>query len=159
MSDAKDEAEGWSWYFGAGSAPEVYYPASSREEAIAGAQVDANLSGYEQMTICQGRPQALDHSIFDADLVLERFHEVNETLADEDGNLRMEPKPEQCRELEATLAATFKSWCEKHKLGRAWSMDTRNDEVIEIEQEDAAYGDDGRADTGSADISTPGRVG
>lgn len=131
--EAATQASEWNWYWGCGSDPEVYHPAGSREEAIELATEVATANGQEEMTVCEGKPWPLYDDIFDADNVLEIFHDKNDDRCDEDGGLQMEPTHQQKIELETALNAAFKTWRTKHGLGRAWAMDTRNDEVVTLE--------------------------
>lgn len=126
--------EGWKWFWGAGSEPDVYHPAESRDDAIAQAQDDAENSGCEVATICEGKRKQLTDKVFDADHVLEWWQDHNEECQDEDGELKMNPTADQKTELEMVLNAALATWRAKHDLGHSWSLDTRNEEVIRMEQ-------------------------
>jgi hypothetical protein len=130
---ATDETE-WTWWWGEGRGPERYHPANSREDAIALAAEGAECSGIYQVTICEGKPWDLSDSFFDVGRVLEDWHEHNQEAQDEDGELRMSPTADQSQELENALNATFAEWRARHKLGRSWALDTRNEEVIDLPQ-------------------------
>lgn len=125
-------ADEWGWYWGVGSQPEVYHHANSRDDAIEQATEDATDNEHEQMTVCEGKPWALLDDFFDADRVLEDWHERNEEAQDEEGELQMDPDTAQKAELEDALNAAFKAWRAKHNLGRAWCLDTRSEEIIEF---------------------------
>lgn len=121
----------WQWYWGEGAEPERYHLAgAAREEAIAAATRDA--IDTRTVTICEGMPQPLRDDFFSADNVLDAWHEYNDDLQDEDGELGMDPTHEQKQELEKILNAAFKAWRENYKLGRAWPMDTRSEEIIDL---------------------------
>ena len=125
-------AEDWTWWWGVGDEPEVYRPAYSRDDAVEQATEEAVDNGHELMTICEGKPQDLYDDFFDADAVLEDWHDHNTDVADEDGELGMEPDETQKAELQAALNEAFKVWRRKHNLGRAWALDTRAVEVIKV---------------------------
>ena len=136
------KAPDWTWWWGYGSEPEQYEASfATREAAIADAKEHATEAGTE-FTICEGKPWPLRDNIFDADHVMDRFHDWNDDRCDEDGDLHMDPTPEQRGELETVLNDAFKAWREKHNLGRAWALDTRNDEVVMLDPvaADAAEG-------------------
>lgn len=120
----------WNWYWGVGSQPEVYHLANCRDDAIEQATEDAADNGHDEMTVCEGKPWSLNDDFFDVDGVLEWWHDRNEEAMDEDGELSMNPTSEQKAELISALNATFAAWRSKHNLGRAWCLDTRNEEVI-----------------------------
>jgi hypothetical protein len=129
-------AEEWKWYWGYGTEPERYYGRfATREEAVVAAKAAAQAENRSEMTIVQGRPMPLTDDFFDADQVLDDWHNHNEDLQDEDGELAMKPSFEQKHELEAVLNTAFKAWRAKHQLGRAWSMDTVDETVITIATE------------------------
>jgi hypothetical protein len=128
----------WQWYWGAGSEPEIYRAANSREHAVEMATQEARSCGYGEMTVCEGRPEPLTDAFFDADRVLDDFHDANDDRQDEDGGLQMEPTLVQKAELEEALAGAFRAWRERHGLGRAWSLGTRNEEVLHFAQPEPA---------------------
>jgi hypothetical protein len=122
----------WNWYWGVGTQAECYHLVGSKEEAIETATEYAQDQGYEEMTICEGKPWTLHDSFFDADRTLEEWHEQNEEAQAEDGELGMNPDAAQKRELENALNEAFAAWRAKHNLGRAWALDIRNKETITI---------------------------
>jgi hypothetical protein len=144
------------WYWGNGSQPERYNLANSRDDAIEQATEYATDNGYEKMTVCEGKPWPLHDDFFDADCVLEQWHDRNEEAMDEDGELAMNPTREQKAELVSMLNAAFAAWRGSHNLGRAWCLDTRNEEIIEFPAQSAEeYPDNGPTDP--AETSGPGR--
>ena len=124
--------EEWTWYWGEGSEPEAYSPANSREDAVAKATRAAHERDLTEMTVCEGKPWKLRDDFFNADMVLEQWNDWNEDCQDEQGELSMEPTPDQEADLVLALNAAFAAWRAKHKLGRAYPLDTRNSEVISI---------------------------
>jgi hypothetical protein len=123
-------ASEWKWYWAEGTEPEVMHLADSREDAIAAALDGCHLP---QATICEGTPMQLRVNFLAAARVLDMFIEHNEDLQSEDGELfDMTTTPAQDAELEAALEAAFVAWRSKHRIGRSWALDTRNDEVIAV---------------------------
>jgi hypothetical protein len=123
----------WTLWWGWSSQPERLSPANSREDAIE--QAIGQYAGVDTITFCEGKHMPLHDECFDADWVLERWHECNEDVQDEDGELYMEPTEEQNAELELVLTEALREWRKKHNLGRAWGLDTRNEEIITLPQE------------------------
>jgi hypothetical protein len=129
-------ADEWKWYWGYGREPERYHGSfATSEEAVEAAKAAAQVEHTSEMTVVRGRPMPLTDDFFDADRVLDEWHDRNEELQDEDGELAMKPSFEQKHELEAMLNAAFKAWRAKHELGRAWAMDTVDEIVITIMNE------------------------
>jgi hypothetical protein len=124
----------WGWVWGWGSEPERYYiSGNSREAALEEALTAAKRDGIDgEVTICEGRPEVLTDKFFDADNVLEEWHDANEERQDEDGELSMSPSAQQKADLEKMLAEAFAAWRRKHGLGRAWTLETRKAEVVAI---------------------------
>jgi thymidylate synthase (FAD) len=117
----------WEWYWAPGTDLEtVYGPHSSRGAAIEVARADA--SGT--FTVLEGRPLPLGDHCFDAERVLELWHELNGELANDYGDTMIEPSTEQMRELEGDLGETMARWRRRNRLGRAWSLEMRNEEVL-----------------------------
>ena len=126
--------EGWRWYWGRGGDPEVFNEAGdTREEALGEAESEyGDDERPATVTICEGRPEALSDDCFFADDVLERWDDHNAEKASEDGELHMDPDAAQKRELEEALRDAFSAWRKKHGLGRAWTLETRKVEEIEL---------------------------
>ncbi len=144
---AADTAEDWHWYFGIGSEPDAYTRASAntREAALADAVDELDLDTAERcVTLCMGLPATLIDAIFSADDVIEQWHDKNEEVASEDGDLSMQPSASQKAELEAVLNATFAAWRKRHGLGRAYSLTTRQEEVVLV-SDDGTTDDQGEA--------------
>ena len=131
-----DESRPWRWYWGYGSQPEVYQGnVATRDEAIAAAMTAAAAEDdrcLDCMTIACARPMKLADDCFDADNVLDTWHDQNEDAADEDGELSMKPSHQQKQELERALEAAFTAWRTRHVLGQAWSLEFRSEEVVEV---------------------------
>ena len=126
MSDTDAGVPGpnpWGWWWTAGGDPERYEGNyATREEAItAGRQ-----STDKAFTICEARHELLTDSIFRAENVVETFNEWNEDRAYIDSFT-----PAQGAELESALVEVFAAWRKRHGLGRAWTLETRNSELIE----------------------------
>jgi hypothetical protein len=123
----------YTWWFGAGGDPEVYTEACSKEEAIERALAEGRENDWDEMTIVEARPMPLSNAIFDADDVLDRLAEKNEDAVDEDGDLRdMNATIEQKSELERALVAVLAAWRDRHKIGRAYQLDIRAEETIQV---------------------------
>lgn len=119
----------WKWLWFHDKDPDYYNAGGPDRETtrqIALERVEPGTS----FTVCEGRPHGLSDDIFDADDVIEKFHDHNEEFQDEDGSLRMDDATcERRMELVAALNETFRAWREKYELGRAWTLETRNEQV------------------------------
>jgi len=125
-------SEDWKFYWGTGGQPEALNgPAETREAATADALAHAEPG--DVFTICEARPVTLDNRIFDADWIVERFDCHNEEKQNEDGDCLLEDATdEQLAELEGILNDAFAAWRVKHDVGRAYMLDTRNEEVLTV---------------------------
>lgn len=127
--------EDWHWYFGVGTEPDGFIRASAntRDAALAGALDALDLDTDERcVTLCQGLPEKLHDEVLGANDVVEAWCEANADAADEDDNLSMEPSEEQQTELRAMLGATIAKWRKRHGLGRAFALQTRGAEVVQV---------------------------
>lgn len=127
-------SEDWMWWYGEGSEPERYSgPFATREEAVSQAMSEAADLQLCCVSVCEAVTMTLRDDVFDADFLIDRWHDGNDQAQDEDGYLSMSPDVVQRRELEEAMAVTFAAWRARHGLGKAWAFaDTRNYETIQI---------------------------
>ena len=137
------------WYYGHGSDAEVFHgPYATRVEAIDEAlsecePIDDREDDHAVVIAFGGRTE-LDNDIFDVDWVLERFANCNEEHADEDGELLdMTTSTEQDTDLRDTLKTAFAAWRERHRIGRAWTLDFTNREVLTVAEMKAVFDSEG----------------
>jgi len=125
-------SEDWKFYWGNGEQPETLNGPEETREAAA-AEAIANSEPGEVVSVCEARPMTLDNRIFDADWIVERFDSRNEEKQNEDGDCLLEDATdEQLTELEGILNDAFVAWRAKHGVGRAYMLDTRNEEVLTV---------------------------
>lgn len=123
----------WPWWWGINGSERLNGPHDLRESALSEAMEDA--CPGDTITLCRAIPMELDDSI-DAWVILERFVEQNEDYCNEDGELLdMDISDVQAKELADTLTAAFKAWREKHKIGRSWALDVKDEETIVVPEE------------------------
>jgi len=118
----------YRWWWGYTPEPEQYeadFP--TREAVIAALPQDQPGAKF---TIIEPRRMPLRDDFFDAERILQHWHEHNEEAQDEEGGLQMEPTPAQRMELERDLATTFAAWRTRHGLGRAWNLEDRHYEIV-----------------------------
>jgi hypothetical protein len=123
----KNENE-YRWWWGYGKEPEAYEADFPTREAVIAA-LPQDRPGH-RFTVCEARRMPLCDGFFDAEWLLEQWHEHNTEAQDEDGDLQMEPTPTQRMELERDLAAAFAAWRIRHRLGRAWNLELRHSEIV-----------------------------
>jgi hypothetical protein len=126
MSKVREDI--WSWYYAEGTAPEIWMQATENSRACAIAE--ARRYGAVPVSICQGRPMPLGDNFFDAGSLWEQFTEHNQDVADEDGRIGGEPASSALAVLEDRMAETFGAWRREFGVGRAWALETKDDEVI-----------------------------
>jgi hypothetical protein len=126
----KPEDKGWQWWW-ANTMEDESYQGPFETEALA--LIDAqNKSKRDSFIVFEAKRHVLDNDCFDADLVIEAFHEHNSDMADPDGQLQMDPTTAQKLELEEALTV-LAAWRQKHGLGRAWlSLDTRGETTVTL---------------------------
>jgi len=118
----------FKWYWGLGQEPEVCYgEVDSREEILQIAMRECDGEGF---TILEADKSVPSFHVFNAECVVENYIDENAECWGEDGP-ELHPDALQESELEQMLAATFKSWMEKHRLVKTWSFGTvRNQEYF-----------------------------
>lgn len=119
---APEEPLQWWW----SENEESYFPAGSREEAIAEAVASIEEPG-STFQICRARRGVLRNNFFSAERLLEEFEDHNDELWGPDGPDAKVP-PAAGAELERMLSEAFAAWHAKHRPYRAWSLVDMQDE-------------------------------
>jgi hypothetical protein len=128
MSETRGDI--WRWYYADGVDPEVWYQADENSRAAAVAQGSRYAREGRAYSICQGRAMPLGDNFFKGHNLWEEFTEYNQDVADEDGRLRGEPTSTMLAVLEDRMAEAFGAWRAEFGVGRAWALETKDQEVI-----------------------------
>lgn len=134
MADEQNSVP-WSWWWGYSATPGSYNgDFSSKADAIAAvrSRIPPN-SGEHTVQIVEGRPAPLKYNLFLTDAVLEEFQAVNSAVGDDRGSLRdMETTEGMRLELQEALENTFRTWCLKYQVGRAFELEIKTQETFKL---------------------------
>jgi hypothetical protein len=126
------ETDVWQWWWST-SLDEGRYrgPFATSELALSNARLDVTGAAHG-IWLFEGKRLPLRDALFDADKVLDDWHVLNEEVADADGGLFMDPSGAQKLELTEALNAIWRTWRRRHGLGRAFGIETRNENPVQL---------------------------
>ena len=120
----------WQWWWSNEMIDSAYHgPFPSRDMALINAQTECQ---RDTAWVFEGKRQKLLDDMFDADQVIADWHDHNMEVANEDGELSMDPTSQQKLGLEKAVEGGLTAWRQKHNLGRAHTLETRGEVSVSL---------------------------